>query len=104
MINSKSISFVWASLSKYCLFDARHTIISGTRVYSVCLFADGEVPETCVSGSGVYRCVSTDDRGEHVFELQLTYLEVDKVGDTFLVKGIIDVSNSKPHLPLGLLA
>lgn len=102
MILSKNISFVWAGLSKHCVLDARHTVISGTRVHSICLLVDGELPETCVSGSGVYRCVSVHDSDEHIFELFLTYLEVEQWGDTVCVKAIIDVNRSKPQLPLGL--
>lgn len=102
MIRSKNLSFVWSGLSKYCVLDARHTIISGTRVHSVCMLTDGELPETCVSGSGIYRCVSCDGSDEHIFELRLTYFEVEKLGNSVYVKAIIDVNGSKPHLPLGL--
>lgn len=103
MIRSKNLSFVWAGLSKYCVLDARHTVISGTRIHSFCTLVDGQLPETCVPGSGVYRCVSYDnDNDEHVFELRLTYLEADVLGTTVYVKAIIDVVNSRPELPLGL--
>lgn len=102
MILSKNISFVWACLSKFCVLNAQHTVISGTRIRSLCTLIDGELPECCVSGSGVYRCVSLIDGNEHLFELRLTYLEVDKLGSSVYVTAIIDVVNSKPHLPLGL--
>lgn len=102
MIRSKNISFVWAGLSKFCVLDAHDTVIAGTRVHSMCTLVDGELPETCVSGSGVYRCVSVDDSDEHIFELRLTYFEVVKLVDSVYVSAIIDVNGSKPHLPLGL--
>lgn len=102
MIQSKNLSFVWAGLSKFCVLNARHTIISGTRIRSVCTLVDGELPDTCVSGSGVYRCISVVDNDKHVFELRLTYFEVEKLGNSIYVNAIIDVAGSKPHLPLGL--
>lgn len=103
MIRSKSISFVWAGLSKFCVLNANHTVISGTRVHSVCTLSDGELPETLVSGSGVYRCVCVNqDETEDVFELRLNYFEVEKLGSSFYVRAIIDVADSKPVLPLGL--
>lgn len=102
MIHSKNLSFVWAGLSKFCVLDACHTIISGTRIRSVCTLVDGELPDTCVAGSGVYRCVSSVGSDRHVFELRLSYFEVEKVGNSVLVHAIIDVKASKPQLPLGL--
>lgn len=102
MIHSKDLSFVWARLSKFCVLDARHTVISGTRVRSVCTLVDGELPTTCVAGSGVYRCVSVVNGNRHVFELYLSYFEVDMLGDTIFVTAIIDVARTKPQLPLGL--
>lgn len=98
----KNISFVWAGLSKYCCLNAYHTVISGTRIRSVCVLLDGELPETCVSGSGVYRCKCFHNGDEHLFELRLTYLDVDKLGDSVFITAIIDIDGSKPHLPLGL--
>lgn len=99
----KNLSFVWAELSKYCLLNAFHTVISGTRVRSVCTLVDGELPDTCVAGSGVYRCNSVINGRDHVFELRLSYLEVDRFGDTVYVTAIIDLNSSRPQLPLGLL-
>lgn len=102
MIQSKNLSFVWAGLSKYCVLDAQHTVITGTRLHSFCSLVDGELPETCVPGSGVYRCVSRDSDDEHVFELRLSYLDVEKLGSSIYVQAIIDVNTSRPQLPLGL--
>lgn len=85
---TRTLSFVWNGLQKHCVMSPKHVVISSNRVYCIGTLESGELPLTCVSGSGSY--VHTGTYGE--FQLYLSYLDVQVLGDTVLVTAIIDLS------------
>lgn len=85
---TRKLSFVWNGLQKYCVMSPKHVVISSNRVYCIGTLESGELPLTCVSGSGSY--VHTGTYGE--FQLYLSYLDVQVLGDTVLVTAIIDLT------------
>lgn len=85
---TRTFSFVWHGLEKHCIISPEHIIIDSNRIYCIGTLESGELPETCVSGSGVYR--HTGKFGD--FEVYLSYLDVQYLMDTIFCTAIIDFS------------
>lgn len=63
---------------------------------------DGEFPETCVPGSGLYRCVTSYGGETFEFKLYLKYLDIHIFGTQVFLKAIIDSERSRSEVPPGL--
>lgn len=99
---SRTISFNWCSLQKYCICDVSNVLIFGDRLVSLAKLKDGELPETCVPGSGLYRCVTEYGGQNFEFKLYLKYLDVDIFGTQVFLRAIIDSERSRREIPPGL--
>lgn len=65
-------SFVWSGMEKHVVIDPDTVMFYGDHIYIVGHY-DGDLPETCVSGSGHYEC----HHRYGTFLMYLCYLEYD---------------------------
>lgn len=83
----RSASFVWAQLSKHLIIDVEGAYFIGSRVVVSGKYT-GDVPSTCVSGSGHYIC---EYNKLSPFQLYFSYLEhAEVVDDTIVARFIVD--------------
>jgi len=69
------VSFVWDELSKHMVVSVRNMLLSDHHLLVSGVVTSGETPDSCVSGSGVYKCKFR----AIVFELYVRYCE--PIGD-----------------------
>lgn len=100
--SSRTVSFNWCALQKYCICDVSNVLIYGHRLVFLAKLKDGEYPETCVPGSGLYRSLSSYGGQDFDFKLYLKYFEVYSFGTQVLCKAIIDEERSREEVPPGL--
>lgn len=99
---SRTVSFNWCSLQKYCICDVSNVLIYRDRLVTLAKLKDGEFPETCVPGSGLYRCVTSYGGETFEFKLYLKYLDIHIFGTQVFLKAIIDSERSRNEVPPGL--
>jgi len=52
----RQVSFVWDELSKHMVVSIRSMLLSGHHLLVTGSVSSGESPQTCVSGTGFYKC------------------------------------------------
>lgn len=85
-------------MSKYVAIECKTIGFDRYHIYVIGDVVHGELPSTCVSGSGCYTCVHR--RG--TFRLYLRYFEVIHMGNEQFFKFYIDAQRSISELPPGL--